>query len=471
MTAECEFFASLAEQRASALAEQRGEDDISFVWPFERGLAALLAALAIGDAAPHPTRELFLIADFVGCASVALWCMDEDVSPTPLAEADRALQRQLASVRDGVASHAGLIEAPDPRASRAGLLELLTPLNSVRAVPPPKRLQTLELAKEAEAVRRSLPPEIGGLFEMGFVVAGGFLARHLAQAVGYAPSRPSDIDMFMVNVEPSNALAVLRRALLHLGRVAIDNTIFAVRSPFAITVAMDNTEYDIQLVLCVYESVEEMMATIDLDICRVAFDGTRLLLGATCERALYSGVLVLPKNEDPRFLPRVRKYARLGFAAFFPELRLDLEANTDFARDLVRAFPADAEDGQHQKSTPPHFRPVRVLDEQGGGKGAAHEYEAKYECSLKGYIERWRISKNEESHTIPNVVFQQADPRRSGRGWPERECARAPLRALSKLEDASFLPAEMRVHLPPLLCVHFPDEEPFGSVKIASIDG
>ena len=106
-----------------------------------------------------------------------------------------------------------------------------------------------------------LPPEARICIAQGLCLAGGFAARIAASLAGLCEVQPSqssstsngsrpDIDFFLTtgnDEDPKAGLYVLRKTLIALARHCEDNQIGVcfVRSPYAITVAMDDCDYEI----------------------------------------------------------------------------------------------------------------------------------------------------------------------------------------------------------------------------------
>jgi hypothetical protein len=55
---------------------------------------------------------------------------------------------------------------------------------------------------------------------------------------------------------------------------------------------MDDCDYDLQIVLCAFDSMEDVLVNFDIDACRIAYDGTRLVASETFLRAVVSGVVI-----------------------------------------------------------------------------------------------------------------------------------------------------------------------------------
>lgn len=179
------------------------------------------------------------------------------------------------------------------------------------------------------AIEEALPPEARLCLAQGLCLAGGFAARitaHLAglcearslPAVGTNDARP-DIDFFMTTGDSETALRMLRATLIALARHCESRQVgmCVVRSPYAVTVAMDDCDYDLQIVLCAFDSMEDVLSNFDIDACRVAYDGTRLIASETFLRAIVSGTIVArPQFESLNHAKRLHKYATLQDGGF-----------------------------------------------------------------------------------------------------------------------------------------------------------
>lgn len=184
----------------------------------------------------------------------------------------------------------------------------------------------------AELLEQKLPPEARLCLAQGMCLAGGFAARLAASLAGLCKlpqheasmssssshaARP-DIDFFLTTADSAEGLRVVRATLIALARYCEEHQIgmCVVRSPYAITVAMDDCDYDLQIVLCAFDSMEDVLSNFDIDACRIAYDGTRLLVSETFLRALVSGVVIArPQNESANHAKRLHKYAtELGYS-------------------------------------------------------------------------------------------------------------------------------------------------------------
>ena len=179
----------------------------------------------------------------------------------------------------------------------------------------------------ATLLEERLPPEAHICLSQGLCLAGGFVARlaaSLARLCDTPPAQPAvsagprpDIDFFVTTTDSVEALRVVRATLIALSRYCEEqqNGMCVIRSPYALTVAMDDCDFDLQIVLCAFESMEDVLVNFDVDACRVAYDGTRLVASETFVRATVSGVVIArPQNESANYAKRLHKYAtELGY--------------------------------------------------------------------------------------------------------------------------------------------------------------
>jgi len=162
-----------------------------------------------------------------------------------------------------------------------------------------------------------LPPEARICLNEGLTIAGGFLARAAAELAGISevdgirdPHAKCDIDFFITTSDAAEGLRQVRRTLIALARhcEVAQCGMVVVRSPYALTVAMDDCVYDLQLVLCAFDSTEDVLSNFDIDACRVAYTGETFVASETFVRALVSGtVIAKPENESANYVKRLHK--------------------------------------------------------------------------------------------------------------------------------------------------------------------
>ena len=71
-------------------------------------------------------------------------------------------------------------------------------------------------------------------------------------------------------------------------------------------------QYDLQVILCTFDSMEDVLDNFDIDACRVAYDGRRLVGSETFIRAVTSGMVIArPQNDSANYALRLHKYATL----------------------------------------------------------------------------------------------------------------------------------------------------------------
>ena len=166
-------------------------------------------------------------------------------------------------------------------------------------------------------VEERLPPEARICLNEGLTIAGGFLARAAAELAGISevngiryPHAKCDIDFFITTSDAAEGLRQVRRTLIALARhcEAAQCGMVVVRSPYALTIAMDDCVYDLQLVLCAFDSAEDILSNFDIDACRVSYNGETFVASETFVRALVSGtVIAKPENESANYAKRLLK--------------------------------------------------------------------------------------------------------------------------------------------------------------------
>ena len=246
-------------------------------------------------------------------------------------------------------------------------------------------------------LEQALPPEAKICLDQGLCLAGGFIARLAASLAGLCdePPPPSvgaldaprpDMDFFLVATNAEAGLLRVRQTLLALARhcEAAQVGMCVVRSPYAITVAMDDCLYDLQIVLCAFDSAEQVLANFDIDSCKIAYDGHRLVAAEVFLRAITSGVnIARPQYDSPNHAKRLHKYATLpggGFSVAVADYR-----GTGKTPELLRQWQWEAERAQLQAQmlVAPRRSGQAVAGEAAGAGDAPAEWEVPFdEASL-----------------------------------------------------------------------------------------
>ncbi|KOO34222.1 hypothetical protein Ctob_015473 [Chrysochromulina tobinii] len=261
-------------------------------------------------------------------------------------------------------------------------------------------------------------------------------------------ARP-DIDFFLTTADSAEGLRVVRATLIALARYCEEHQIgmCVVRSPYAITVAMDDCDYDLQIVLCAFDSMEDVLSNFDIDACRIAYDGTRLLVSETFLRALVSGIVIArPQNESANHAKRLHKYAtELGYSIAISD---------------------------HDPAKPGKtFKQLKAL-EDAGVVPHAHPPPPQPQIQI---VREWEASFVTTPQDIQNVsvVFQQLDMHPVRGAWNGKQKAfladatsSMPLVFLDFIEDAALVvPKGFREKLPRRL--HVPMRDEAGSVMFS----
>ncbi|KAK7232275.1 hypothetical protein SO694_00030326 [Aureococcus anophagefferens] len=128
----------------------------------------------------------------------------------------------------------------------------------------------------------------------------------------------SDIDLFLVGLNPSEALEKIKEIHKVLKAAWAQDPVI-IRTKGAITFAASWPLRRVQVILRLYSSPAEVLMGFDIDSCCAAYDGTRLLCLPRFRRAVNSSLnLVDPSRRSPSYESRLRKYALRGFAVSVP---------------------------------------------------------------------------------------------------------------------------------------------------------
>lgn len=206
------------------------------------------------------------------------------------------------------------------------------------------------LRRAEESIKRDITAEMRILIQNGFIIAGGYTSRHVFSDACYAKYEPAmasspDVDFFIVNKSEEEAIRMIRASLLEIAMLHRErqNGMFVVRSPYSITVACDDLLQNLQIVLCRYDSVDQLLAFFDIDACRSAFDGADLITSRTFLRCLATGTVVVDwRFDSPSFRSRLCKYARIGLCVHMDGIRKYPTPYTkrifDFEHDLMNSL-------------------------------------------------------------------------------------------------------------------------------------
>uniref|UniRef100_A0A7S2AYT3 Uncharacterized protein n=1 Tax=Florenciella parvula TaxID=236787 RepID=A0A7S2AYT3_9STRA len=131
----------------------------------------------------------------------------------------------------------------------------------------------------------------------------------------------ADIDIFLVGLNREEALAKIEHVhgVLKQAWGGTENDIFAVRTNASVTFVSSWPRRRVQIILRLYQSVQEVLVGFDIDSCCVGWDGTRLFALPRARRAINTGInLVDPSRRSPSYEVRLYKYALRGFAVAVP---------------------------------------------------------------------------------------------------------------------------------------------------------
>ncbi|KAF7313013.1 hypothetical protein MKEN_00986200 [Mycena kentingensis (nom. inval.)] len=209
----------------------------------------------------------------------------------------------------------------------------------------------------ADAFSASGGGVLAGLDWTNVVAAGGAVASALHYDFGeprvLRPDKHADIDLFLYAVSPGDA----ERKIAHIWDTYCDNLPLTaprlvVRNSQTITFYSSYDVKRVQIVLKIAPSAAAVLDNFDLDVCAVAWDGSRVLMSPRFCRALETGyntftmdIVVghfLGQRRESR-LQRITKYASRGYGIrFLPKYceGTDFEAISAAAEEMVRSIVA-----------------------------------------------------------------------------------------------------------------------------------
>lgn len=193
------------------------------------------------------------------------------------------------------------------------------------------------------AIEEALPIHAKIIMNSGnFVCAGGFPARHLISLAGYCDTpAPSDIDFFIIENNEDCALFQIRTAIISLNKYCKEKQIgnIKIRSNQALTIGVDDCNLNIQIILKRFANISQLLASFDIEICRVAYYQRKIHVADTAQRALSTGNIISDwRWESPTFASRLFKYCKLGFELIVDRSRKEyIMPNTTFDK-LCKLF-------------------------------------------------------------------------------------------------------------------------------------
>ncbi|KAH8067398.1 hypothetical protein JL720_12440 [Aureococcus anophagefferens] len=169
----------------------------------------------------------------------------------------------------------------------------------------------------------------------------------------------SDIDLFLVGLNPSEALEKIKEIHKVLKAAWAQDPVI-IRTKGAITFAASWPLRRVQVILRLYSSPAEVLMGFDIDSCCAAYDGTRLLCLPRFRRAVNSSLnLVDPSRRSPSYESRLRK-SRCAAAVSVPATTRRVVASAvlgDAAKTegLARLLLHAHEDSKHPTRVPRAF--------------------------------------------------------------------------------------------------------------------
>ena len=278
------------------------------------------------------SHSVFLYSDFLNCHDISVHCLNNCVIPTSNPLNFERLQALMRHGCDHTVNCASVFLKLNERrrfdvdAISAGAITVHSDLAS-----PAQSQSPLLTEYDAITNRIELPDEVLSIVNPQLVVAGGFLAR-TAVALGKGETctigHNIDIDMFVIADSEREALAVVRLALIKLALFCKerDTGMFVARSKYALTIGMDSCNYDIQIILRYFDTEKDLLSTFDIDVCRMAYDGTKTVASLSAIRAISTGWLIIDNHwNSTTFSTRIDKYCRIGFGALLYQTRADYD--------------------------------------------------------------------------------------------------------------------------------------------------
>lgn len=167
------------------------------------------------------------------------------------------------------------------------------------------------------------------LLEEKVVIAGGSVLQALTSSPGVRTAewwgktwrtKKSDVDIFLYCKTPREATRVAGRIFFAL---VLDGEAWIItRNGGVITIHNGSRNLEVQIILRLYDSPEEVLIGFDCDCCCCAYDGHTVWATPRCVQALVSGTNILnPLHSWPNkssYECRLGKYAYRGYSVLVP---------------------------------------------------------------------------------------------------------------------------------------------------------
>ena len=244
--------------QAISEASADGDGNHVIAWPEPLTLTAFALIMewaereSIRPIGPEEAGEAFRAADALNLPDLCRLCLS--AGPPPSCYADNA---SLLAIE--APYHVEL--APQTFVARRGIVGRALPLDSMPVLYPKEARDRTgcPLFNAPDALRNKLeemlPTEARICLGEGLCLAGGFAGRAAACLAGLCTIEPPpiggtaaaqtarpDIDFFVTSGDPAEALRIVRSTLIALARHCEETQVgmFVVRSPYALTIAMDD---------------------------------------------------------------------------------------------------------------------------------------------------------------------------------------------------------------------------------------
>lgn len=150
----------------------------------------------------------------------------------------------------------------------------------------------------------------------------------------FAPA--SDVDLFLYGLTEEQAVEKIKQIENDIRDALLVETT-TVRTKYAVTIASQYPTRHVQIVLRVYKSVSEIMASFDIDSSCAAYDGNNVYCSPRALAAFMTQINAIDlSRRSPSYENRLSKYAKRGFEIFWPNLDRKRIDPTIFERSFGR---------------------------------------------------------------------------------------------------------------------------------------
>ena len=164
-----------------------------------------------------------------------------------------------------------------------------------------------------------------GIFDniSDIIVAGGIISNIFTMNECYSCS---DYDVFLITQDKERALEIVNILYERINSLKPAHILKTKN-----TITIYNTNYEVQIITKLYNSIAQVLCNFDLDSCCIGYSNGELYSLPRFIRSLaYCGNILDPEKYSSSYFYRLKKYMKRGFSVYIPGLdKKDNEYNSD----------------------------------------------------------------------------------------------------------------------------------------------